>query len=36
MIVAYGARTGIVAWLAAAGALVLLANLALSLRIIRH
>jgi len=28
MIVAYGASTGIVAWLAAAGALVLLANLA--------
>jgi len=36
MIVAYGASTGVVAWLAAAGALVLLANLALSLRLIRH
>ncbi len=36
MIVAYGASTGIVAWLAAVGALVFLANLALSLRLIRH
>jgi len=36
MLVAYGATTGIVAWLAGAGVLVLLANLALSLRLIRH
>ena len=36
MIIAYGALTGVVAWLAPAGVLVLLANLALSLRFIRH
>ncbi len=36
MIVANGARTGVVVWLAPAGALVLFANLALSLRLIRH